>query len=552
MDYFSILNLNKEPFSNSPDPEYFFQSQQHLSCLQKLELSIRLRRGLNVVIGDVGAGKTTLCRQIIRRFDADEKSETHLILDPYFNSPLEFLKSVAGRFSPDQELSEANEWQIKEAIKQYLFKKGVDEQKTVVLIIDEGQKIPEFCLEILREFLNFETNEYKLLQIVIFAQREFEKILNHHANVMDRINLYHLLGPLDFKDTREMINFRIDQSRENVTNKSYFSFAALWAIYRITAGYPRRIVNLCHKIMLTMIIQNRTRAGYFLVRSCARREFSSPVLKWHRIALAVFAVILTASIAIGLAPEKMMSLARWEIKPVKSDVKKNVVHIEINEVPGREAEQMIASAPMLNLQELPRKEEILPNPGNNDAGSTETATAPDPQPVEPVVPVVAVPPPSILGKVALQRNETLWRLIVKVYGIYDKEYLGHLKAANPDIKNPDRIKAGRMILIPAVPLPVEPEADIHWIKISEKKHLAEALQVLRTYPKDAPPIRIVPFWDGEKLNFPIVLREIFSDKAVATERISLLPEDISGAAVVLSSWDAGAIFFADPNWKPNG
>ena len=60
MDYFSILNLNKEPFSNSPDPDYFFHSQQHVSCLQKLELSLRLRRGLNVVIGEVGTGKTTL------------------------------------------------------------------------------------------------------------------------------------------------------------------------------------------------------------------------------------------------------------------------------------------------------------------------------------------------------------------------------------------------------------------------------------------------------------------------------------------------------------
>ena len=92
MDYFSILNLNKEPFSNSPDPEYFFQSQQHLGCLQKLELSFRLRRGLNVVIGDVGTGKTTLCRQLIRQFatDTDKEYETHLILDPYFSSPLSF------------------------------------------------------------------------------------------------------------------------------------------------------------------------------------------------------------------------------------------------------------------------------------------------------------------------------------------------------------------------------------------------------------------------------------------------------------------------------
>ena len=60
MEYFSILNLNKEPFSNSPDPDFFFHSRQHLDCLQKLELSLRLRRGLNVIIGDVGTGKTTL------------------------------------------------------------------------------------------------------------------------------------------------------------------------------------------------------------------------------------------------------------------------------------------------------------------------------------------------------------------------------------------------------------------------------------------------------------------------------------------------------------
>ena len=76
MEYFSILNLDQEPFSNSPDPEYFFRSQQHMGCLQKLELSLRLRRGLNVVIGDVGTGKTTLCRQLIRNFADDKDYET--------------------------------------------------------------------------------------------------------------------------------------------------------------------------------------------------------------------------------------------------------------------------------------------------------------------------------------------------------------------------------------------------------------------------------------------------------------------------------------------
>ncbi len=176
MDYFKILNLKREPFGNSPAPEFFFLSTEHVACLQQLELAVRLRRGLNVVMGDVGTGKTTLCRQLILRFSESEDDcnefETHLILDPNFSTPGEFLSAVALTFRvPGMEAAES-EWQLKELIKKYLFQKGVDENKTVVLIIDEGQKIPDFCREILREFLNYETNENKLLQIIIFAQND--------------------------------------------------------------------------------------------------------------------------------------------------------------------------------------------------------------------------------------------------------------------------------------------------------------------------------------------------------------------------------------------
>ena len=102
MDYFKILNLNREPFCNSPAPEFFFLSTEHLACLQQLELAIRLRRGLNVVMGDVGTGKTTLCRQLILRFTESEDDchefQTHLLLDPNFSTPREFLSTVAMTF----------------------------------------------------------------------------------------------------------------------------------------------------------------------------------------------------------------------------------------------------------------------------------------------------------------------------------------------------------------------------------------------------------------------------------------------------------------------
>ena len=231
MDYYKILKLTKEPFSNSPDPSFFYQSRQHLACLQKLELALRLRRGLNVIIGDVGTGKTTLCRQLIRKFGESDEIETHLILDPYFNTTTEFLTTVAKIFTGTKPPSGTNDWQLKEIIKQYLFKQGVDRQKTVILIIDEGQKIPIFCLEVLREFLNYETNEYKLLQIVIFAQKEFEKTIGRYANLSDRINLYHYLKPLNFGDTRQMIRYRLEKSSDRYKTYTFFSFPALVAIF---------------------------------------------------------------------------------------------------------------------------------------------------------------------------------------------------------------------------------------------------------------------------------------------------------------------------------
>jgi len=287
MDYYKILNLKKEPFSNSPDPAFFFQSGQHQGCLQKLELSLRVRRGLNVVIGDVGSGKTTLCRQLIRKFSEEEGFETHLILDPDFSSSTEFLAVIAEMFEGARPPPDSNGRQIKERIKNYIFKRGVDEEKTVVLIIDEGQKIPVFCLEILREFLNYETNEYKLLQIVIFAQKEFDQSLSEHDNFADRVNLYHLLGPLNFRDTRLMIRYRVQQAGKDADVPLFFSYPALWAIYRESGGYPRKIINLCHQCVLAMIIQNRSRAGWFLVKSCARRGFSKPARVRYRTAVVM-------------------------------------------------------------------------------------------------------------------------------------------------------------------------------------------------------------------------------------------------------------------------
>jgi len=114
------------------------------------------------------------------------------------------------------------EWLLKERIKNYLLEQGASKENVVVLIIDEGQKIPGFCLEILREFLNYETSEHKLLQIVIFAQNEFRKTLEERSNFTDRINFLYDLGPLNFGDTRSMIRYRMRKASKTGENPLHF------------------------------------------------------------------------------------------------------------------------------------------------------------------------------------------------------------------------------------------------------------------------------------------------------------------------------------------
>lgn len=318
MDYFKVLNLHQEPFSNTPDPNFFFKSRQHFGCLQKIELSLRLKRGLNVVIGDAGAGKTMLCRQIVRIFADDNSHETHLILDPQFGSPSDFLNTVVKMFEGALPSEVNDEWQAKERIKQYLYHKGVNENQTVILIIDQGQNIPSFCLEILREFLNYETNEYKLLQIVILARKKFDKTLAAHANFADRINSFHDLGPLNFRDTQKMIQFRLDQAGKSVKAPSFFSFPALWTIFRLGKGNPHKIIDLCRRCLLTMIIQNRNKVGRQLVRSSVRRMDHKKQMKTHRPSIALaLAGLFVLALTTKMFPEQLQLPIFWKTQELR-------------------------------------------------------------------------------------------------------------------------------------------------------------------------------------------------------------------------------------------
>lgn len=209
MSYYRLLGLEKEPFSTSPDPDFFYESREHRAALMRLMIEIRLKRGLSIILGDIGTGKTTLSRKLFQMLKEREDIVFHMILDPTFYTEEVFIDSLIRSFKLEINKPQPSILDYKEAIKKYLFEKGVEEKKTVVLLIDEAQKLNAMSLEILRVLLNYETNEYKLLQLVLLAQMELLPNVRQIRNLWDRVSLKYVINPLDEQETRQMINFRL-------------------------------------------------------------------------------------------------------------------------------------------------------------------------------------------------------------------------------------------------------------------------------------------------------------------------------------------------------
>lgn len=254
MSYYEALDLKSEPFSTSPDPRFFYPSSSHDAALKRLEIAIRLRRGLNLILGDVGTGKTTLGRILVQLFKDESDYIFHMVLDPSYKTEFQFLSSLGKIFGVTPSFRSTLDY--KDALEKYLFQRGVDENRTIVLLIDEGQKLTPTHLEILRTLLNYETNEYKLLQLVILAQIELLPKIRKIRNFIDRINLKYIINPFDENETKAMIDFRLKQAGYG-HSQPLFTDGAVRLIYEHTQGYPRRIAMVCHDSLETLIMHSK-------------------------------------------------------------------------------------------------------------------------------------------------------------------------------------------------------------------------------------------------------------------------------------------------------
>ncbi|MBN3040983.1 MAG: AAA family ATPase [Candidatus Omnitrophica bacterium] len=277
MSYFKILGFDKEPFSTSPDPDFLYLARDHDTVLMNTLIELRLRRGLSVILGDVGTGKTSLSRKLIQELKERQDFIFHMVLDPSFSDDHSFLDYLARSFEiPTGNLPDTVA--LRESLEKYLFQKGVIEGKIVVLVIDEAQKLSDNSLEMLRVLLNYETNEYKLIQIVLLGQLELHSKIINIANFFDRISFKYTLNPLSIEETREMIEFRIRRAGYK-SSMHLFLDDAVKEIYKSTKGYPRRIIMLCHRLLKELILKNRVVIDSVFVQNMIHQDIKSG---WHR------------------------------------------------------------------------------------------------------------------------------------------------------------------------------------------------------------------------------------------------------------------------------
>lgn len=274
MSYYKLLGLEKEPFSTGPDPAFFYQSKEHKSALYRLRNAIELRRGLSVVLGDVGTGKTTLSRKLVQFLSAEPNLIVAVMLNPVYESEEQFLAELAERFHitvNSDNPKEPKRLDYLKVLEKFLFEKGVERNQTIVLLIDEAQQIISPCLEILRSLLNYESNEFKILQLILMGQMELLPRLSQMKNFWDRIALKYVLNPLEEDEVKEFIGFRLEAAGY-ASRCPLFSDAAVRGVYNYTQGYPRKITMLCHDALEYLVMHKKELADKEVIEELIKRD----------------------------------------------------------------------------------------------------------------------------------------------------------------------------------------------------------------------------------------------------------------------------------------
>lgn len=265
--YCQFYGFKEKPFNITSDPGFFFLSRRHKEAIACLSYGIKERKGIITVTGEIGTGKTTLCRSFLNQLDKSVK--TALVLNPYF-SDVQLLELIVQDFGIN--ITKRSKLHIINALNAFLLSESA-QGNNAVLIIDEAQNLSVRQLEQIRLLSNLETDKEKLLQIVLVGQPELREKLNLHQlrQIRQRITVDYHIEPLGCDELKNYIHHRISIAASSESpKKPSFSQEALDTIFNFSQGTPRIINLLCDRALLLGYIKEKETIGEAIVNECIK------------------------------------------------------------------------------------------------------------------------------------------------------------------------------------------------------------------------------------------------------------------------------------------
>jgi len=269
LEYLSHYNFTEKPFQITTDPKFIWLGEKHLEALSTLKYGIVENKGFLLLTGDVGTGKTILINCLVSKLDIEAIIAT--IPDPDLEI-LDFFNSLADSFNINKKFESKGDFLVH--LKDFLHKAHA-ENKNVLLIIDEAQRLNHKLLEEIRLLSNIELYNKKLINIFFVGQNEFNDILMQEQNraVRQRITLRYNIDPLTKRETEAFIKHRLEvaEAKGNI-----FTASAIHEIHLFSNGYPRLINVICDHALLTGYTKGIKKINVKIIRECAE-ELKIPV-----------------------------------------------------------------------------------------------------------------------------------------------------------------------------------------------------------------------------------------------------------------------------------
>jgi MSHA biogenesis protein MshM len=264
MLYLRHFGLQQTPFSLTPNTAFYVDLPQHHEAMEVLTTALNAGEGFIKVTGEVGTGKTMLCRKLIN--DAQDDWVIAYIPDPYL-SPAELRWAFAAELGLQQSDNISNQQLVQ--LVQHCLVAFAAEGKKVILIIDEAQALPDDTLEALRLLTNLETEQRKLLQVVLFGQPELDKRLASYKfrQLRQRVSFSYFLRGMSYHEVQAYISARIDIAG---VRQPLFSPAALKALWKYSRGIPRLVNVLSHKGLMLAFGENKQQVAARHLRYAAK------------------------------------------------------------------------------------------------------------------------------------------------------------------------------------------------------------------------------------------------------------------------------------------